>query len=142
MSGMWIVQLLFDLLVLLGGAFLLARQRRVLSRVLKEKLAQLSAAFEAHVNALEVQAKAAKDRMSGQLQALSRICDEASRLLRKAELQAELRPSEEESELALSLHNREIRDAIPRLQDLDKARQRLNSEIALDLRTLLKDQLA
>jgi len=75
------------------------------------------------------------------LKRLHQICDQASRILQQNKGTSTLH-SKEESEL------REVADAksashkIPSLEQIENTRARLKKDIPIDLKTLLKDQLA
>jgi hypothetical protein len=97
------------------------------------------------------------ERAQEQLRAMTRVTEEAARILRRAQTPpVQFSPSTEECELKAALtvesdggaHGEKSsipgnsHRAIPTLADLERTRQRLKSDISVDLRTLLKDQLA
>ena len=91
---------------------------------------------------LERQTAKYRQRLESELATLNRICERARTILSQG--QAAFPPSDEEYELkaALSVERSEPeKSTIPTLHQLEKTKQRLKSDISVDLRSLLKDQL-
>ena len=110
-----------------------------------ERVSAAITVLEEKAQDLERQAARYRQRLDGELAALHRICDRAKNLVQQG--QSAFPPSDEEFELkaALSADKEDAplrKSDIPTLHQIERTRQRLKSEISVDLRHLLRDQLA
>ena len=146
MSWIWITQITFDLFLVAGMAFwLFDRTRDRSARAANEtRLTEALGKVHDHSAQLEDEALHYRKTAEGQLRVLSRICDEAARVFNRTQFsEVSSTPSLEESELRAILKAPATQESkIPTLEQLEKTRRRLDSEINFDLRTLLRDQLS
>jgi hypothetical protein len=81
-----------------------------------------------------------RDKMEVQLTVLKKVCDEAARIVARSHmLEFSSEPTIEETELKSAAQSN--REQIPTLKQIEKTRGRLEGEIRVDLRSLLRDQL-
>jgi hypothetical protein len=109
-----------------------------------ERVAAALTSLDERAQELERQAARYRQRLEEELAALHRICERAKSVLSQG--QSSFPPSDEEYELKAAL-SAEKSDGIPKseiptLHQIERTRERLKSEIAVDLRHLLRDQLA
>jgi len=161
----WIVvlQMLVNLVLISGLVWVWNERNNQVSPAPDPELSSLKLALERRVIQAEEEIRKHGERAQEQIRHLSRIAEEASRLLKKAQTPAyNFAPSVEECELKAALtvdsgmeglrhlnHEETVASpheqsgkSIPTLAQLERTRQRLKSDISVDLRTLLKDQLA
>lgn len=145
MSIWFIFQWLFDVAVMgwLGWVWLERRNRVAESDqqstiTSEDTLRLLTQARE------EIRSEMAQYRgqIAEQLKVLRGVCEQARRILDgKQSIPQAFPPSQEENELK-NIVVRKPEGKIPTLGDLESTRQRLRTESSLDLKTLLKEQLA
>ncbi len=135
---LWIIQLMINCLVV---AFVLYSWRQAAHRTLHH-----SAASTADPNALlhwEREILLCKKKTDDQLRTLSLLCEKAQAILGT---DTEVSPSREEEELksirAKGSFGASKGGAIPSVQELEIKKASLRTEIPLDLRKVLRDQLS
>jgi hypothetical protein len=94
-----------------------------------------------NVNEWETMMQEYRDRCDDSLKRLHHICEQANRILQQNK-SAPAIPSREENELKEVLSVKPAVQKIPSLEQIENTRIRLKKDIPLDLKTLLKDQLA
>lgn len=94
---------------------------------------------------LEIKAKQSENefhqyrtRLDQELARLVKLCDQAAAIVERGALQDFSGPTIEESELKSAVQHR---DVIPTLKQIEKTKERLNQDLRVDLRSLLRDQL-
>jgi len=145
MEWIWAVQA--TLLALLSAlAFCVWRVQRRLSRFLAEDrvIAGLNI-LEARLQEWDAEARDRKEKAIQQLRILVRVCEKAKEILEHNQTQGASSISLEENELKALVAEPTLPDetqSIPTLQQVEETKKRLKGDIALDLRSLLRDQLA
>lgn len=134
---LWIIQLVINCLVV---AFILHSWRQATRRTLVQPAAPATDS-----NALlhwEREILLCKKKTDEQLRALSLLCEKAEAILGT---DAQISPSKEEEELK-SIRSKisfgASKAAIPSVQELEIKKAALRTEIPLDLRKVLRDQLS
>lgn len=144
----WILQLGCDLLFGMGLVWLWYRYRRG-----REEARRVMLQFVGEYGVrLERQGREYLTKMEAKLKNLARICTIAEQALkpsvptgREGAPKAADDPStktEEEKELLSLVQIRSESTIIPTVDELQKTKQRLQKEVSVDLRTLLREQLS
>jgi uncharacterized membrane-anchored protein YhcB (DUF1043 family) len=138
MTFLWI-QLALDGAII--GIFLvwIAQRKGVMGMGNSDEKANEMDAWQEKLRQMENEMQRYREKMDAQLNALKKICDEAARILSRTSNEIALDPSFEENEIKSALQTSS--DQIPTLHQLEKTRGRLESELKMDLRSLLRDQL-
>ena len=130
-----------SLFLAIGGYLMwqwLSRHRQV---ALDQRVSAALNVLEARANQLEREVEQYRRRIEEQIHLLSKVCDQANRLLEKGRVNSFPR-SWEESEIRSLFTGGEAPKSIPTLEQVEATRQQLKTESQFDLKTLLKDQLA
>ena len=140
MTAFWFLQIGFDAVITVGLIFILVNRTKTKGALSTEKMAAAVSVLESRMRQTEKEVFESRQKWDEKLKSLNRICEEAQKLFSKG-LSSDpiLPPTQEENELRSVVASK---DEIPTLQELQKTRQRLHTEIQLDLRSLLRDQLA
>lgn len=145
MDTWFILQWLFDVAVLGWLAYVwIDRKNRVAVSTERAELSSADAMDMIQKARVEIQNEMSQYRgqMTEQLKVLRGICDQARRILDgKQSIPQAFPPSQEENELK-NFVAKKPEGRIPTLGDLESTRKRLRTESSLDLRSLLKEQLA
>jgi hypothetical protein len=128
-------------------AFLLWRvQRRLGTYLAEDRVTAGLNVLEARLQEWDGEARDRKEKIVAQLRILQRICDKAKEILEQNQTQgASQAISVEENELKALASEPALPDetqSIPTLQQVEETKKRLKQEMALDLRSLLREQLA
>ncbi len=146
-SLIWTLQWTLNVFFLAAAALWWWNRRQANEKVNNRVVAYLNV-LESKANQMESEADHYRQRFETQLKALLKICDQAQTILERGRIEIAQPPSREEAELRelgkhsparLSAHSG---GTIPTLLQLEKTRERLKTEGLLDLKTVLKDQLA
>ncbi|MBI4404521.1 MAG: hypothetical protein HY537_10190 [Deltaproteobacteria bacterium] len=137
-----LVQLLIDIFLVGLLAIILRRQEKAIQLAIDDKLSDVSSVIQSKLLALDEQALTIRKKAEERLVALSRLCDEATRIVNRLELQCSLAPSQEETELISAGKTVPSNREIPRVAALQKAGRYLDANLTIDLKSLLKDQLS
>jgi len=136
---LWIIQIGVDLILV--GAILFWLRERMIAKVhsSSDKFEVAMQLLEGRAKQLEMDSLVSREKVETQLERLTKICDEASRILsRETSQEANFTPTIEEFELKSAL---QAPQAIPTLEQIERTEQRLKTEIQFNLRSLLSDQL-
>ena len=136
------LQLLMTGLLMAGVTYLFLNQvslRRQILELSEKSTDDSQEALLARLRKVEVEAKASREELAGSILKVDSKIKELSENLPKDPWDVKTSNSSEANELR-SLA--EARDEIPSLRQIERTRQRLQSELHVDLRTLLRDQLA
>lgn len=136
------LQLLLDIFFLVALVFWI-KERYAASKEwqsgLAPELEQQLSRLETRERQLETELLAHREKMRLQMESLTRIGDEAEKILRRVSVEDPyFSPSVEELELR-SLP--QVAENIPTLKQLEQTQQRVKSEVRSDLRDLLKSQI-
>jgi hypothetical protein len=146
MISVWILLIGTDIaLITLAVLWLNDRRKNSLSHQEDRLLASMRA-LDTRASQYESRWLEFQNEMTSQLKTLHRVCDQAQRILdRSRQTLAHMVPTLEECELKAVLSGHEIRASneptIPSVKDLEKTRHRIQSEVSMDLRSLLREQL-
>lgn len=137
--ALWCTQALFNVTLLALGFHL---YRRTVHSAAEKRLQACLAVLETRAADVERDLTSARATVVAQVETLRRITQGAQQILDKAR-EASLAPASlEERELRdLVQKNLPLRD-VPTLKQLEEARAGIASELPLDLKTLLREQLA
>lgn len=152
MTGIWMVQLALDVALILTIMALWKpeRQKKGEESASEERIKASLNVLETRALQLEKDIQQYRKTIDEQLNALLAICDQARQILARGQTRiTAFAPTLEEDELKLSSAPPSAETTsvaashkIPTLQELEAARVRHRSDITLDLKTILKDQLA
>lgn len=148
MTLTWALQWAINSFLLVACMVLWLERRRGLGAFAPEKLTAYLNVLEARATSLETESLRHREKVGLQLKSLHQICEQARSILERGHAQLRsLCPTSEEGELRLVAETKTVEklpspESIPTLQELEKTQDRLTSEIGLDLKTILKDQLA
>ena len=140
MAVFTIVQTSVDLLFLVAAGYFWVRFRSTLQKdeALPNSLAQWEKKRLEAENEIEVLRRQTEE----ELKRLRRIIEQSHQFLERLKNRAgTFAPTQEERELA-EMTSEDAEPPIPTLRDLEKTRHRLKSDICVDLKTLLRDQLS
>ena len=131
-------------LFLIGGAawFWLEQKKHITKTVMpvsNERLDHL----ESRIMQLEVEVQKFQESFQEQLKQVEVLCEQANRALKNSRVGFGRFPlTQEESELKEAMYLTSEVDSIPSIAHLENTKIRLQKESSLDLKTLLKGQLA
>jgi hypothetical protein len=131
-------------LLLIGGAawFWLEQKKRTTNKVTSvsdERLDHL----ESRITKLEVELQKFQASFDEQLKQVEVLCEQANRALKNSRVGFGSFPlTQEESELKEAMYLTSEVDSIPSIAHLENTKIRLQKESSVDLKTLLKGQLA
>lgn len=136
---LWITQALFNVALIGFGLYL---YRRVAYSKAERRLQASLSVLEARAAEIESDLSAARASALTQVESMRRICQGAQQILDKAREASSAPASLEERELKdLAQKSLPLRE-VPTLKQLEEARARVPSALPLDLKTLLREQLA
>jgi hypothetical protein len=143
MMALWICQGFVNFFLIGAAMYLLyARRQNGAAKIVEEKFASIARGLEVRVQSIEMEAHQYRRNTDAHLKRLAAICDQATEILHRG-LFADVNqgPTQEETELKAALHTSDPLH-LPTIEQLERTKARLKSEIQLDLRTLLQDQLS
>lgn len=121
-------------------------QRRFTHLLAEDRVTAGLNILEARLQEWDGDARDRKERALQHLRSLQKICEKAKEILEQNQTHAAAQPiSLEENELKALVAEPALPDetqSIPTLQQVEETKKRLKQEIALDLRSLLREQLA
>ena len=148
MIVLWILQVMLDVLLIITLAlWWIERRRSLLARAADEKMRESLVEWETRVQRLEKELDEYREKLQTQLAAFTKLGEEARAILIKGQHRVTgFPPSQEEEELRALIAPipvlTGVNQKIPTLQELEKSKERFKSNMLVDLKTLLKDQLA
>lgn len=146
MNWIWFAQLALDVGLILTVMALWRPSPKVADEN-EERVTQSLNLLESRAAQLERDMQSYRKVIDEQLNALLGVCEQARGLLDRHSMKVTaFTPSREERELKAAVHPQGQPEAIaakiPTLQELERIKRRHHSDITLDLKTLLRDQLA
>ncbi len=147
MSWIWMAQLALDVGLIFTVMALWRPNPKKNAEEVEERIAGSLNLLESRAAQLEKEMQAHRKVIDEQLSSLLGVCEQARNLLDKSPWRVtSFTPSREERELKSlaqpDRHPEVVPTKIPTLQELEQVKRRHHSDITLDLKTLLKDQLA
>jgi hypothetical protein len=144
MMALWIVQGIVNFLFLAFVLYMLYARRQnpaAREKQFEEKFLAVAKVLETRVHAVETEAQQYRRAADAQLKRLASICDQANEILHRGFFSdVNTGPTEEETELKAALSSPDPLH-IPTIEQLERTKARLKTEIQIDLKTLLQDQL-
>jgi len=146
MNWIWLAQLGLDVGLILTVMALWRPTPKVADQT-EERVTQSLNLLETRAAQLERDMQSYRKVIDEQLNALLGVCEQARSLLDRQSMKVTaFSPSREERELKAAMPSNGQPEAfsakIPTLQELERIKRRHHSDITLDLKTLLRDQLA
>ncbi len=145
------LQLLLDMALIAALAWWwLDRVNRTKDRVSSEQMNDSVNQWEMRLRGFEEELADYRAKMQAQLAVLTKMGEEAKEILIRGRHRiTAFPPSSEEEELrliagsAVTISSEDLAHSkIPTLSEVERTRERLRSDLTVDLKTLLKDQLA
>ena len=119
------------------------QDKKVKTHPIDEKIRLAMIEADTRLRNWEIELKNSRTRFEEQTRSLESLTDQVNRLLKQGKLnQFSFPQSAEEQELKGALQSTHEPAQIPTLHQIENTKRRLKTESPLDLRTLLKDQLA
>lgn len=153
MSWIWMAQLALDVaLIFTIMSLLKPDRRRATEDASDERITAALNVLETRALQLEKDIQQYRKTIDEQLAGLLGLCDQARQIIDRNQTRVtSFTPSWEEEELkgtrlvappSSAAESAAVEPKIPTLQELEQTRQRHREEVALDLKTILRDQLA
>jgi len=146
MTGIWFAQLALDIGLIVTVMVLWRPTPKKAQEETEERVTQSLNLLESRAAQLERDMQGYRKVIDEQLNALLGVCEQARTLLDKYPGRVTaFAPSREERELKAAVHPAQVETPsakIPTLHELEQIKRRHHSDITLDLKTLLRDQLA
>ncbi len=133
-----LIQLAFDFLIVGFAVFYLLKKSTPAENPLETQVEGRLQLIDHKAKESELIATQYRARLDAELARLVRLCDQATAIVERSAMHDTMGPTIEEHELKSAIQQR---DVIPTLKQIEKTKERLNHDLRVDLRSLLRDQL-